>query len=162
MDHASTTEFPKVGQLLGEDEPEALRVLLDAQVRFVIIGGRAVQFHGHPRSTKDLDLLVEPTPENGRRLRDAMKALGTCFKDPNAVENFSEDRHTKVALHRYPVEFLTAIDGPRFAEAWADAVLATVEGKCVRIISRAHLITSKLPSSRAIDADDVKALSEPE
>lgn len=35
--------------------------MLDAQVRFVIVGGFAVRAHGHFRPTKDLDVLIEPS-----------------------------------------------------------------------------------------------------
>ena len=58
------------------DAAAILRVLAAHQVEYVVIGGLAVQAHGHPRTTQDLDLVPEPTPENRRRLLAALSELG--------------------------------------------------------------------------------------
>jgi hypothetical protein len=60
---------------LDLDELEVIRSFPDAEVRFVIVGGRAVQFHGHARLAKDLDLLVEPSAENWPRLQAALRPV---------------------------------------------------------------------------------------
>ena len=49
---------------LNAVESELVGALLNARVRFVIVGGFAVRAHGHLRPTKDLDLMIEPLPEN--------------------------------------------------------------------------------------------------
>ena len=92
------------------DELHVIRAFLDAGVRFLIAGGRAVQFHGHFRPTKDLDLLVETSPEGGKRLTAALKSLGTDV-NPAQFGNLSEDRPARGVVCRYPVEFITAIRG---------------------------------------------------
>ena len=56
---------------LDPDEREVIRSFQDAGVRFLVVGGRAVQCHGHARPAKDLDLLVEPSAENWRKLQAA-------------------------------------------------------------------------------------------
>jgi hypothetical protein len=45
-------------------------------VEFVVVGGYAVAFHGHPRATKDLDLLVRATPSNAHRVYRALGEFG--------------------------------------------------------------------------------------
>jgi predicted nucleotidyltransferase len=144
---------------LGADELRVLGAFINAEVRFIIIGGRAVQFHGHKRLTKDLDLLIEASQQNGKKLMEALKSLGTTFTKPEALEKLSEDRRVKGSVCFYPVEYLTAINGVRFVDAWADAVPATVEGVTVHVLSKPHLIVSKQNTGRALDAEDVKALS---
>jgi hypothetical protein len=52
-----------------------LRTLLAHDVEFVVIGGLAVGAHGYPRATKDVDVVPAPTPENRRRLYDALVEL---------------------------------------------------------------------------------------
>jgi hypothetical protein len=143
---------------LSTDELHVIRAFLHAGVRFLITGGRAVQFHGHFRPTKDLDLLVEATPENGRRLTAALKSLGSDVKDPDQFASLSEDRPAKGAVCRYPVEFITAIKEVRFLDAWADGVQASADGLTFRVLSKPHLILSKLNTGRLVDAADVKAL----
>lgn len=46
---------------MNEDFLDLLSAFLDAEVRFVVVGGYAVAAHGHPRATKDIDIFVEPT-----------------------------------------------------------------------------------------------------
>jgi hypothetical protein len=145
---------------LSIDELHVIRAFLNAGVRFLITGGRAVQFHGHSRPTKDLDLLVETSPESGRRLTAALKSLGTDV-NPAQFENLSEDRPARGVVCRYPVEFITA-KGVRFLDAWADGVRATSAGGLpLRVLSKPHLILSKTNTGRPLDADEVQALQNP-
>jgi hypothetical protein len=46
------------------------------KVEYVVIGGLAVGFHGHVRATKDMDVFVNPTPANAKRVFRALKAFG--------------------------------------------------------------------------------------
>jgi hypothetical protein len=146
---------------LSIDELHVIRAFLHAGVRFLITGGRAVQFHGHFRPTKDLDLLVEATPKNGRRLTVALKSLGSDVKEPDQFASLSEDRPAKGVVCRYPVEFITAIKGVRFLDAWADGVQTSADGLALCVLSKPHLILSKLNTVRLLDAADVKALQTP-
>ena len=50
--------------MLNQDFKEFVQLFNDNQVRYLIVGGYAVAFHGHPRYTKDLDVWVEPSPAN--------------------------------------------------------------------------------------------------
>jgi hypothetical protein len=107
---------------------------------------------------KDLDLLVEASAENGKKLAEALRSLGT---DVNTAEfeSLSEDRPAKGVVCRYPVEFITAIKGVRFQEAWADASETTSgDGLVLRILSKPHLFLSKMNTGRSLDAEDVLAL----
>jgi len=70
---------------LDRDELEVVRSFQDAGVRFVIVGGRAVQFHGHVRPAKDLDLFVEPSAENWPRLQAALRpSTRACLRSRNS------------------------------------------------------------------------------
>ena len=61
---------------LNRDWSEFLCALIGRRVRFVLIGGHAVAGHGEPRFTEDLDVFVEPTLANARRLRAALADFG--------------------------------------------------------------------------------------
>jgi hypothetical protein len=61
---------------LNRDWSEFLHALISRRVRFVLVGGHAVAGHGEPRLTEDLDVLVEPTLANARRLREALVDFG--------------------------------------------------------------------------------------
>ncbi len=68
---------------LKKDFREFAESLNAAGVKYVVVGGYAVAFHGLPRYTKDIDFLVEPSPENGVRLLDALKRFGITEKPEN-------------------------------------------------------------------------------
>jgi len=53
---------------LFDDFRDILVELHNAGARFVVLGGHAVAFHGHPRATKDLDVLVEANSDNAERV----------------------------------------------------------------------------------------------
>ena len=115
-----------------------------------------MQFHGHERPAKDLDLIVEFSAVNWARLLTALRPLNAAVP---AFDTLSPEKRYQSRLSFYPtVEFLTAIDGVSFAEAWPDAVETMVEDVPVRVLSKAHLIASKHSSSRPLDAHDVAAL----
>jgi hypothetical protein len=73
---------------LPDDFRDLLVSLADAGARFMVVGGYAVAFHGHIRATKDLDVYVDPTPNNAPRVERALatfgaplRALGISVKD---------------------------------------------------------------------------------
>ena len=144
---------------LSADELHVVRAFLNGGVRFLIVGGRAVQFHGHLRLAKDSDLFVETSSENKKRLAAVLKNLGT-YVNQHEFENLCEDRRAKGTVCGYPVEFITAINGVRFLDAWADGIQTSVEGLAVRVLSKPHLILSKMNTGRPLDADDVRALQD--
>jgi uncharacterized protein (DUF1330 family) len=61
---------------LFDDFRDILVELHKAGARFVVLGGHAVAFHGHPRATKDLDVLVEANANNAKRVYAALAAFG--------------------------------------------------------------------------------------
>jgi hypothetical protein len=142
--------------LFDADEAAVLRSFVACDVRFIVVGGRAVQFHGHLRPAKDLDLLVEFSEENWERLGRALRPLNAGV---TAFATLSPEKRYQARLTFYPtVEFLTAIDGVSFASAWMDAVATIIDSIPVRVLCKAHLITSKKMSKRPLDARDVEAL----
>lgn len=135
---------------------DVIRSFVENRVRFLVIGGRAVKFHGYPRPSKDLDLLVELSPENWTRLNPALRPLNAAVKP---FEELSPDRKYQAKLNFYPtVEFVTRINGVAFEEAWSDSVETTFDGLSFRVLSKAHVILSKRGSTRQVDMDDINAL----
>lgn len=57
---------------LNPDFRDLLSAFSAAEVRFLVVGAHAVSFHAVPRYTKDIDLWVEPTPENAKRVWEAL------------------------------------------------------------------------------------------
>jgi hypothetical protein len=132
------------------------RASVNVQNASLVVAGRAVQFHGHRRPAKDLDLVVEPSAENWPKLQAALRPLNASVP---AFEELSQGRRYQAKLRFYEtVEFLTAIDDVGFAEAWAESIEIVFASLHIRVLSKAHLILSKQYSRRQVDVDDLRAL----
>ena len=71
----SDADVPEVRAPTLEDVRRICKALDEAGARYVLIGGFAVILHGGERTTKDIDLLVDPAPENVERLKRALSVL---------------------------------------------------------------------------------------
>jgi hypothetical protein len=71
---------------LNRDWTEFLSALISRRVRFVIVGGHAVAGHGEPRLTEDLDVFVERSVVNARRIRQALVDFGFGNVAPTELE----------------------------------------------------------------------------
>ena len=62
--------------MLNQDFKEFIKSLNDKNVRYLIVGGYAVAFHGHPRYTKDLDVWIEMKEDNAENIIEALAQFG--------------------------------------------------------------------------------------
>jgi hypothetical protein len=145
---------------LPDDFRDLLVELADASVDFVVMGGHAVAFHGHPRATKDLDVLVKAEPENARRVYAALAKFGAPLAafEVGAEDFTTYDGVLQIGLPPRRIDILNRADGITFEEAVADGDSFDVEGRRVPIIGRAALIKNERTAARPQDLADVAAL----
>jgi hypothetical protein len=145
---------------MSQDFEELLGSLNDAGVKYLIGGAHALAFHARPRATKDLDLFVEPTRANARRLIQALKVFfGTDPPSYVSVESLLDpDVILQLGVAPVRVDILSAFATISFAQAWRkrqDAAFGPVKA---HYLSREHLIQEKTHFDRPQDRADVKAL----
>ncbi len=138
-----------------------LRTLAEFGVDYVLIGGLAVQTHGHPRTTQDLDLIPEPSTRNLERLRGALSALGArpvgapepepTEIPPKGVLELDTDAGG-VDIHLDPP------GAAPYPALRARALEIDVDG-VVPVAGLDDLISMKRASGRAIDRSDIVALT---
>ncbi|TWT43835.1 hypothetical protein RAS1_02350 [Phycisphaerae bacterium RAS1] len=147
-------------QLLPEFR-EFLSLLNSNRVRCLLIGGYAVAFHGHPRTTGDLDVWIAADPANINGLRRALLQFG--FPESSIPAGvFIEPRTTlRMGFEPHRIEVLKTIAGVEFEACWARADKVRLDGVDVRIIGRADLVTNKRAAGRLKDLADVEALETP-
>ena len=123
-----------------------------------MVGGHALAFHGRPRFTKDLDVLVEPTPENARLLMEALTDFG--FGDVGLTpEDFSQPgKIVQLGVAPNRIDLMTAIDGVSFAEAWESRVAGRFGAQAVCYLGREAFIRNKRAAGRPQDLADIDAL----
>lgn len=145
---------------------ELLDRLVTADVRFVIIGGLAVNAWGYVRGTQDVDLVPDPERGNLDRLASVLEEAGGRVETAqgrlaaSAIRTFltAGDR-TLVATDLGPVEVLQGLPQvPPFRQLDAEAVAVDLGGTVVRVCSLGALLAMKRASDRARDRDDLEAL----
>jgi hypothetical protein len=126
-------------------------------VRYIVIGGIAAALHGVPRATFDLDLLIEATPDNARRLLEALLEAGIGTASLTTPEDLLRHEIT-VFKDVVRIDVQTSTPGLIFAEAWARKVAMTHAGQEFHVASREDLIASKRAAGRDVDLRDVDLL----
>jgi predicted nucleotidyltransferase len=147
------------------DEPNAdfhdvLRVLVENDVRFIVVGAHALAAHGIPRATQDLDVWIDPTPENAARTWRALVSFGTPLADLGVQEAdfVRPDVVVQLGIPPNRIDILTGVTGLRFEEAWTTRAEGTIEGVRVPVLGRQALIQNKRAAGRHKDLGDIEAL----
>jgi hypothetical protein len=128
------------------------------RVRAVVVGGHALAFHGHPRFTKDLDVFVDPSPENARLILEALHDFGFGSVGLTAEDFSTPGRIVQLGIAPNRIDLMTAIDGVSFEEAWTGRVAGRFGGQPVSYLGRTDLLRNKRAAGRPQDIADIAAL----
>ncbi|HEV8580367.1 MAG TPA: DUF6036 family nucleotidyltransferase [Thermoanaerobaculia bacterium] len=141
---------------------EELLAFFDARkVRALVVGGYAFAFHAKPRYTKDLDILIDPSPENVEKVLQALADFG--FEALNlTVEDLTTPGNI-VQLGHPPgrVDLLTSLKGVHFEDAWQHRVQGRYGSQIVSYIGLEDLIRNKEAVGRPQDRADLSVLRRP-
>lgn len=151
------------------DAESILRAMADHGVEYVLIGGMAVQTHGHVRMTNDADLIPAPDPGNLNRLANALVALDARVLNrghegeaidgrmlPRSIIWQFSSRHGGIdVMHEVP-------GGAPFDELAARALRLRLDDIEVPVVGLDDLIRMKLARGRPVDLEDVAALTDPD
>lgn len=140
----------------NEIQKRFLRSLSVNSVKYLVVGGYAVGFHGHPRLTRDLDIWVGTDADNAEAMLGALNHYGIpymfkeTFMTPNNVVQLGEppDR----------IDILTSVSGVMFQEAYTHKKMLLVNDLEVNFIDFERLIKTKTGTGRARDAGDIEDL----
>ena len=144
---------------MNEDFLDLLSALRDADVRFLIVGAYAVGVHARPRATKDLDIWVEASVENSRRVVRALRIFGAPLDDVSEDDFAQPGTGFMMGIPPRRIDILTEVSGLAFDDAWANRFMAAV-GPRLRcpFIGLADLIRNKRAAARDQDLVDVDVL----
>lgn len=143
---------------LNDDWNDFLRALTSAGTRYLLIGGHALAVHAEPRFTEDLDVFVQPSLANARKVRKALVDFGFASIAPEATELSKPNRVWMLGRKPRRIDILTGISGVSFEEAEVESIEVVVASTRVRVIGRDALIRNKNASGRPKDLADVAML----
>ena len=145
---------------LSKDLREFVELLNSRKIKYLLVGGHAVAFHGHPRYTGDVDFLIDTSPENAALVAAAVGDFG--FDGLGLKEADFRGTETIIQLGRAPnrIDLLTSAAAISFEEAWKTRVEARLDGLPVWVISKDLLVQNKLSAGRPQDLADAAKLRE--
>src|ERR1017187_826824 len=120
----STWSQPYIAMNLSKDLREFVELLNSRKIKYLLVGGHAVAFHGHPRYTGDVDFLIDTSPENAALVAAAVGDFG--FDGLGLKEADFRGTETIIQLGRAPnrIDLLTSAAAISFEEAWKTRVEA--------------------------------------
>ena len=143
---------------LNKDWREFLELLNSRGVDYVIVGAQSLAFHGRPRYTGDLDILIRPTSDNAQRLLGVLTQFGFAqsgFKETDFIE---PDQMIQLGRAPTRIDLLTSISGVTIDDAFGTRVSAVIDGIPVFTLGRDALIQNKRAVGRPQDLADLAML----
>jgi hypothetical protein len=142
------------------DFEEFIAALNARGVRYLIVGAYALAFHAKPRATKDLDVFVDPSPANARKLR---AALIDFFggSPPGYADSDLLDPENVIQLGVAPVriDILARVSGlESFSSAWRRRREGSLGSVTAHYLGFDDLVRSKGAANRTQDKADLEAL----
>jgi hypothetical protein len=143
---------------LNKDWREFIELLNSNGVEYVVVGAFAVAYHGFPRYTGDLDLLVRASAENSERLVRALVSFGFGFLGIRGEDFLSPEKIIQLGVQPNRIDLLTSISGVDFEHVWETRKAGELDGVQTHFIGREALIENKLATGRAKDLGDAEEL----
>lgn len=147
--------------IFNEDFKDFLRALNSNKVEYLLVGGLAVVLHGHARVTGDMDIWVNSTEENYKKLVKAFFEFHMPVFDMTLSKFLDNESHDVFKFGRKPVaiDIMTAVKGLNYSECEKMATIFNHEDIPIRTLHLTHLLQAKKAAGRHKDLDDIEQLS---
>ena len=144
--------------ILNQDFREFIESLNKNDVHYLVVGGYAVAFHGHPRYTKDIDIWVNVEPRNAEKIIQALVEFGFASLELKPDDFLTPGYVIQLGHPPYRVDLLTEVQGLDFEICYPQRVIADFGGLPVNFIDLENLKLNKRSVAREQDLADLKAL----
>jgi len=145
--------------ILAEDFEDFVRLLNHHEVRYMIVGGYALAFHGKPRHTGDLDIWIGISEANAARMLKVVENFGLKSLGFTVRDFLVEGLITQIGYPPLRIDVLNSIDGVTFEEAVEGMQQLELEdGLVINYIGLGDLVRNKEASGRSQDQTDLKTL----
>jgi hypothetical protein len=143
---------------LPRDFKDLLEEFARSKVDSVIVGGYAVAFHGRPRTTKDIDLLLDGDPTNLDRAAASLERFGAPPVVVRAVRSMKETDVVYMGQPPLRIDFLRSVDGVSTESVFANSATFQLDDTSLRVIGLEDLIANKRAAGRPQDLIDAEFL----
>jgi hypothetical protein len=144
--------------MLSKDFKEFIELLNVHSVRYLIVGGYAVAFHGYPRYTKDLDVWIELSPENADNLIKALEEFGFGSLGLKPQDFLVSDQIIQLGYPPNRIDILTTLKQVKFEDCYKEKVELEIQGLNISFIDLENLKQNKRATGRPQDLADADNL----
>jgi len=143
-----------------QDFRELLALFNARQIDYIVVGAHALAFHGAPRYTGDLDILVRPEEENAKRILKALDEFGFGTLGLTLEDFSAPDKVVQLGIAPVRIDLVTSLTGLSWEEAAAGRVKGTYGDVVVNYLGKKEFIRNKRAIGRKKDLADLEALNE--
>ena len=137
---------------------DLLKFLNEEKVKYLVVGGMAVNYYGYHRSTGDLDIWVDVAPDNQERLAAALGRFGFSADAVAKRPLLEKPKFIRIGQQPIRVEIHSEISGVQFEDCFERAEVCSVQGIDVPLISLPDLRKNKHAAGRTKDQADLESL----
>jgi hypothetical protein len=146
--------------VINKDFREFIALLNAKEVKYLVIGGYAVAYHGYPRYTKDIDFWIWLNEDNAKKIIEAIHAFGMSSMNIKVEDFMSADTVIQLGMPPNRIDILTDLETLDFETCYAQREIANFDGLDIAMLDLDNLIKSKLNAGRPQDKVDAKKLKE--
>lgn len=143
---------------MNQDFKDLFKLLYDNEVKYLVVGAYAVIYYAEPRYTKDLDIWIEPTLENAKRLWKVLTVFGAPLKNISVEDFCNRELVYQIGIAPNRIDIIMDVSGVDFSSAWGKRVTSSYDKEPIYIIDIEDLIRAKKATNREQDRIDIKNL----
>jgi hypothetical protein len=143
---------------IPNDFKEFLKLLNVHKVRYLLIGGYAVNYHGYVRATADMDIFVKPDKRNAERLVAALIEFGFDVEELSSGLFLNPDNVIRMGVPPLRIEIMSSITGVDFEECYENRIVDQLDDVTIHLISLDKLKKNKHAAGRLKDRNDLEHL----
>ena len=140
------------------DFKEFLKLLNSHKVRYLLIGGYAVNYHGYVRATADMDIFIDPDKRNANKMVSVLKQFGFDNEELNADLFLNSDNVIRLGVPPVRIEIMSTISGVDFDECFETRIQDKWDDVTINVINLEKLKKNKIAADRLKDRTDLEHL----
>jgi predicted nucleotidyltransferase len=144
--------------MINKDFKEFIELLNNNKVKYLVVGGYALAFHGFPRYTKDIDFWVWVNEENAKNLVKTLKEFGFSSLDLKEDDFLSPGYVVQLGQPPGRIDLLTSVTGLDFEECYESRIHIEIQGSEIDFIDLENFKKNKRAVGRHQDLADLENL----
>ena len=144
--------------MISKDFKEFIELLNKNDVKYLIVGGYALAFHGYPRYTKDIDFWIWINKENAEKIVKTLTEFGFSSLDFKEEDFLTAGYVVQLGQPPGRIDLLTSVTGLEFEDCYASRVKAVIQGLDVNFINLENFKKNKKAVGRHQDLADLENL----